>query len=362
MRGRWGAALAAGICASCSAGDDAREHVDGGAGQPTTSASRPTKPDAATLTRLQRVHGEGLVPRPVGEFRRAAEGFGTHAGGVDVSLPSDAHLPFTLATKATTITVRALGARPVGGRLEGGALVYPGAFAGANLVHVPLANGTDELIELTAPRPDNRLSWELRLVSGAAGLRVVGGVVEVLRADGNPELHVAAPVIVDADQQAVTGSLDVEGCKVDRDPRMPWGRPVVSPAATVCTLIARFDDTGLRYPLLVDPAWTSTTAMAGPRAGHRAIAWSTATGPCAGSCVLVAGGIGGGMLATAEIYNATTASWAATGSLTTKRRDFGAVLFGGSKIVVAGGQVTGGAPVTYTASVESYDPATGVWS
>ncbi len=336
--------------------------MDAGAGQPTTSASRPTKPDTATLPRLQRLHGEGLVPRPVGAFRRTAEGFATHAGGVDVSLPSDAHLPFSLATKATTITVRALGARPVVGRLEGGALVYPGAFADANLVHVPLANGTDELVELTAPRPDNRLSWELRLVSGAAGLRVVGGVVEVLRADGNPELHVPAPVIVDADQQTVTGSLDVEGCQVDRDPRMPWGRPVIAPGATVCTLVARFDDTGLRYPLLVDPAWTSTTAMAGPRAGHQAIGWSTATGPCAGSCVLVAGGIGGGMLATAEIYNATTASWAATGSLTTKRRDFGAVLFGGSKIVVAGGQVTSGTPVTYTASVESYDLATGVWT
>ena len=81
--------------------------------------------------------------------------------------------------------------------------------------------------------------------------------------------------------------------------------------------------------------------------------------------VLVAGGIGPvsptkhDLLVSAELYDADTGKWTATGSLSTPRAEGGtAVLLGDGKVIVAGGDGPGDPML---ASAELYDPGGGVW-
>ena len=73
--------------------------------------------------------------------------------------------------------------------------------------------------------------------------------------------------------------------------------------------------------------------------------------------VLAAGGDNNGaFLATSELYDPTTRTWSATGSLVTARYA-GATLLPNGQVLAAGG----GIPTTL-ASAELYDPASGTWS
>src|SRR5439155_1284465 len=74
--------------------------------------------------------------------------------------------------------------------------------------------------------------------------------------------------------------------------------------------------------------------------------------------VLVAGGAGGPVLSSVELYDPATGTWSATGSLTTARHSHPATLLPSGEELVAGGQNSGGV----LTSPELYDPATGTWT
>lgn len=76
--------------------------------------------------------------------------------------------------------------------------------------------------------------------------------------------------------------------------------------------------------------------------------------------VLSIGGVdnNNNVLASAEIYNASSGTWTLTGSMALQRETFPAVLTTG-KVLAAGGAGAGG---TVLASAELYNPMTGVWS
>lgn len=113
---------------------------------------------------------------------------------------------------------------------------------------------------------------------------------------------------------------------------------------------------------IYDPAnntWTvSSSAGTGnlitARYGH------TAT-ELANGKVLVVGGqaSGGGYLASAEIYDLLSGTWSSAGSLANARSGHTATLLANGKVLVSGGQ-NGGA--TALASAELYDPASNTWS
>jgi N-acetylneuraminic acid mutarotase len=113
--------------------------------------------------------------------------------------------------------------------------------------------------------------------------------------------------------------------------------------------------------------WTVTGRMIEDRTAH-----PTATLLRDGK-VLVAGGQRGwtpsaldATLASAELYDPATGTWTATGSMTTPRMDHTATLLPNGKVLVAGGEhydlgdVNGG--IIALASAELYDPGTGTWA
>ena len=94
--------------------------------------------------------------------------------------------------------------------------------------------------------------------------------------------------------------------------------------------------------------WTPTSNMPEPRVLHTATLLGDGR-------VLVAGGLGdGGILASAEVYDAVANTWKPTGDLVQARARHTATLLGDGRVLVVGGPST-----TLT---EVYDPSAGTWA
>jgi hypothetical protein len=107
-------------------------------------------------------------------------------------------------------------------------------------------------------------------------------------------------------------------------------------------------------------SWTATGSMTEARSQYTATLLSDGT-------VLVTGGYGSlGLLASAELYDPGTGSWTATGSMiqaryshTATRLSDGTVLVAGGAAIYTDGDVSGPDPL---ASAELFDPRTGTWA
>ena len=100
--------------------------------------------------------------------------------------------------------------------------------------------------------------------------------------------------------------------------------------------------------------WTNTGSMGTARSNHIAVLLQNGK-------VLVAGGQNsGGILASAELFDPATGTWGATGSMGTGRCSAPmASLLPNGKVLAAGGRNSSG---TTVATAEVYDPGAGTWS
>jgi len=229
-----------------------------------------------------------------------------------------------------------------------GIALYNGALHGADVVHRVHAEGTEDFV-VFEQRPERE---ELRYtvdVSHVAGLRLVSNTLEFIDEGGAPRLRVAPPYVVDADGERHAATLAMEGCGYDENPAAPWGRPVARPGADGCTL--RITWPTVRYPAVMDPAWTTAGSPLAFRIRHTASVLASGE-------VLLVGGDGTPSMATAELYDPVAMSFAATGSMMTPRYNHTASRIAGGKVLVTGGAGAATAPTT----AELYDPATGTFS
>lgn len=98
-------------------------------------------------------------------------------------------------------------------------------------------------------------------------------------------------------------------------------------------------------------SFTATSSMA----SSRTEASSTLLG---NGKVLVAGGLNGLIVSSAELYDPLSNGWSSAGNLTTARYQHTATMLASGKVLVVGG--VGSAGVVMTA--ELYDPASNMWS
>jgi len=306
--------------------------------QPTSASPVRISRDGAFL----RVRAEGSAPR------------------AELRLPLDARGAFHIADAQSGLEAAvALGdTNEAEAEIVEGRVVYRRAAARgtADLVHRPSPDGTEDFI-LFDERPEaERLSYLLSLGAKVAGLRLVENTLELLDEGGVPRLRVAAPYVIDAEGQRHDATLSVEDCAFDANPAAPWGGLPTSPGASECTVKVDWSDRDVRYPIVVDPTWTTTQSMSAMRFGHAAILLHTGK-------VLVTGGYGfsGSYLASAELFDPDTQTWAVTGAMKEARYNPTITRLGAVAVLVAGGYVHTGTS-SYLASAELYDPAAGTWS
>jgi MYXO-CTERM domain-containing protein len=139
----------------------------------------------------------------------------------------------------------------------------------------------------------------------------------------------------------------------------PWGRPVVEPGASRCTVVVHAE--ALRGPVVCQAGSTTTGSMTTARAWHTLVGLQTgrvlaASGQTLPSCPTCSPQ----PTKTAELYDPGSGTWAATGSLQRARRfHTTAVLSSGKALAVGGESDTSGLSGS---TAELYDPAAGTWS
>lgn len=296
---------------------------------------------------------------------------GTGAGQVRPAFPSDAvTLPeradahvFVRAPSGMRLAFRLDGASDTGAELARGHTRFPKALAiGArrfDVTLVPIAGGVEDYVHFEV-EPEQELVRYRVDVSEAAGLRLVADTLELLDAGGVPRLRMSPPTLVDTHGVTHDARVSVSGCAFDVDPRGPWGRPVVAPAARECLVEVRWGraiGAPIDYPAVLDPAWVQTTWMAQSRHNHMAVL-------LADGRVLVAGGYSvvtsSTYQAKAELYDPASGTWAAARAMNRPRANTQAIRFTSGplegQVLIAGGDDA------LRPSAELYDPVSGTWT
>lgn len=279
----------------------------------------------------------------------------------DLALPRFADAAFRLADKSNAdmaIDVRLNDARGVEAEIADGYVLYPAAGpGGSTLLHRVIPGGVEDYVSFERAPTSGSVGYQVTLSAAVAGLRLVANTLELLDDDGDPRLRVASPYVVGADGEYTEAELHVTGCAVDRDPAPPWGRKPVDPRARVCGVEVRWDPHAVVYPALLDPAWSTTANMSVARA------WHTSTLLSDGRVLVVGGSSSNSLapaLASAELYNPSTRTWAATGRLTTARLLHSATRLGSNRVLINGGY-TGDLGGSTLRSAQLYNPATGTF-
>ena len=272
----------------------------------------------------------------------AAQRIGVHpssALGARVTLPTTADGQVGLDAGAGALSVRfslrgANGVGPRGGNSLEGIALYPAALDGADVMHASLIDGVEDLVFFDVAPAREELVYDVD-VSHVAALHAVAGGLELLDTRGAARIRIDPPFLVDATGTRIALELGVEGCAVDTDPALTWDRPVVPVGARSCRL--RVAWAGVRYPVVVDPAWRLGTSMPSGRHGISTVTYANGkilaiggTKSCPGTC-------GNGAQTSVDIYDPALAVWAPLTGLPVGRVDGAAALLPSGRALLVGG-------------------------
>ncbi len=189
--------------------------------------------------------------------------------------------------------------------------------------------GVEDFVVVSKNQPA-KLEYDIAL-SGVAGLRLVDDVLELVDAGGSPRLRVARPWLMDSAGTRRRAHVAVHGCDADTNPAPPWGRAVTPSGSSSCTLLVSWDPRDLVAPLLVDPAWQSTTSLMVPREAPAMTSLST----LAGDFLFVTGE------GSSELVNLADATTSAGPAMSAFRRHHSVAYDAVSNMVYAVGGVDG---------------------
>lgn len=342
-----------------------------------TRGAFPTSPRAREMVAAMRAQaaahetpmGAALL-EPVGpaaDFEQTADGLRPRFPGLPqapsarVVLPTRATAPLQIQDVSTGISVAAslVGASDSVALQADGYLVFEhGHTSGATVFNRPTPDGVEDLLSFEKRPARPEIAYRLKLQPNV-GLRLVANTLEILDGEGAPRLRIAPPYVVGADGIVSDAALSLEGCRFDSTAAAPWGRSVTPPGNDWCTVRVAWNDAQVAYPAVLDPRWTSTASMVTPRQGH------TATVLASGKVLLAGGSNGTNAVATAELYDPATRTWAATGSMSGARQLHAAVQLGTSANPTTSGKVLVIGGLNGTASLSTaqlYSPAVGTWA
>lgn len=270
------------------------------------------------------------------------------------------------------VEVSALGVRDVPGVIADGALVYRGAYQAADTFYLAEADRVEELVLLDSVRAPRRFEYRVKVVAGGGRVRQSGAVVEALDAGGTAWLRMVRPFVIDGEGRRHAVPTRIHGQR----------------------LLLQLPDEARRYPMLLDPGWTTTGNMAEGRSrvtatqlhggevlvtGGKAAStelydpasgtwtltgslpssrsWHTATLLPSGKVLVCGGSSGSKYVVEAYLYDASTGKWTATGSMNYLHSDHTAILLATGDVLV-----TGGLPKGFSYTSELYNPTSGTWS
>jgi hypothetical protein len=271
----------------------------------------------------------GLLARAdrprVGERMAAREARRLGGPRVDVTLPTHAagavHLEVTrdFFLDVTSTTARAADVPAEAGER---AVLYRAAAPATDVVHLAVLGSatTGEgrfeelrvLADATAPR---RVRYRVSTGAAVATLRQSGELIEALDARSRAWLRMPAAYVIDANGRRAAAHATLSG------------------GGHEFAIDVSFDDEGLAYPIVLDPAWLATGAMAFARIGPAVVT-------LADGRVLVAGGSSDSQtklnaLSTTEIYDPTSGTFTLGTSLSVARATHAAAVVG-KRVLVAG--------------------------
>jgi len=226
-----------------------------------------------------------------------------------VAVPRAANQPLRLSKDDLSIEILADGLSDARATFVDGAAVYSDVALDTDLIELVEPGRVEELRVLRSPRAPTTATWTLHLAAGMTA-RLQGSSAQVLDAAGSVRFS-TEPAF----------ALDALGVRRDLELRLEGDR-----------LVAALDPRGLRYPIVLDPAWVSGGTMVIARTEH------TQTLLPSGK-VLVTGGLEGtdAGRSTAELYDPATNTWTATGSMRERRRQHVAIPTTSGTVLVAGG-------------------------
>ena len=303
----------------------------------------PAKSTAARYFRIAPV-ADGFAPPDMQQFLNTP---GSHwknpAKSVQPIFPKSFANPVRVRSNTADVSAIPEGGNPAStANVESdGSLIYRDAFGpGIDVVYRCEQLKAEEFIAIREPsEPDTRnsrltFSWSLD-THGMKARLTPAHTIEFCDAAGVPRLRINAPEGKDASGKLLRAGHELQ----------------IMLNENRFTLAA--DTSGLKFPIVIDPTWSSTGAMTQGRYSH------TATLLNNGKVLVSCGQTNSDShLATCEIFDPSTGVWTQGNDAGTQRSDHMAILLTNGNVLVAGGQDSNN---TATISCEIFDPSTGNW-
>jgi len=294
-----------------------------------SSEPEPTAPAATRAMSGVLATIDARLPRT----RRALHGLMSNAAhDLSVRLPARAGDPLRIthaSRPSIWVEVLAADVQDVAGVLEDDATIFAEARPATDIVLAVDGQRVEELRVLRSERAPTSARYHLLLGPDVAGLRAREGRIELLDANGRVALLADPPFAIDA-----------KGTRRDLEVELDGHTATLS-----------IDTKDLRFPIVVDPGWTTVASMKVARTQHGLVGFGTGK-------ALAAGGVGpAGGLSSAEVYDATANTWTLVASMPNTHDLPGTAVLNDGSIVVCGGYT---APSTGTCN--RYNPTANTWS